>query len=163
MRESKKSEGGGGLLKPPPPGSYRVKGQMWKIYANTNLLLRKFFKCSVDVKCFLFKILSHNCSNLYCAPMLFDCTKTAFKKLKVAYNNSFLRFMILLWRNNASEMYAYLSVPSLDELLKIFVLGFRSRIIVSSNLFISSIYNSTCRIYSYMWSCWVNLFYMFPI
>ena len=65
---------------------------MRKIYANTNLLLRKFSKCSVDVKCYLFKTY---CSNLYCAPMWFDCTKTALKKLKVAYNNSLRRFMIL--------------------------------------------------------------------
>ena len=54
-----------------------LKRQMRKIlYANTNLLLRKFSKCSVDVKCYLFKTY---CSNLYCAPMRFDCTKTALK------------------------------------------------------------------------------------
>ena len=106
---------------------------MRKIYANTNLLLRKFSKCSVDVKCYLFKTY---CSNLYCAPMWFDCTKTALKKLKVAYNNSLRRFMILPWRNSASEMFANLGIPSFDELLRIFVFGFRSRIIVSTNLFI---------------------------
>ena len=54
-----------------------LKRQTRKIYANTNLLLRKFSKCSVDVKCYLFKAY---CSNLYCAPMWFDCTKTALKK-----------------------------------------------------------------------------------
>ena len=43
-----------------------LKRQMRKLYANVNLLLRKFSKCSVDVKCFLFKTY---CSNLYCAPM----------------------------------------------------------------------------------------------
>ena len=42
-----------------------LKRQMRKLYANVNLLLRKFSKCSVDVKCFLFKTY---CSNLYCAP-----------------------------------------------------------------------------------------------
>ena len=110
--------------------------KIYKIYANTNLLLRKFSKCSVDVKCYLFKT---SCSNLYCAPMWFDCTKTALKKLKVAYNNSLRRFMILPWRNSASEMFANLGIPSFDELLRIFVFGFRSRIIVSTNLFISSI------------------------
>ena len=56
---------------------------MKKLYANVNLLLRKFSKCSVDVKCFLFKTY---CSNLYCAPMWLDCTKAALKKLKIAYN-----------------------------------------------------------------------------
>ena len=76
--------------------------------------------------------------------------KRAFKKLKVAYNNSLQRFMILPWRNSASEMFANLSIPSFDELLRIFVFGFRSRIIVSNNLVIPSIYNSTCRNYSYI-------------
>ena len=56
--------------------------------------------------------------------------------------------MILPWRNSAIEMFANLSVPSFDELLRIFVIGIRSRIIVLNNLFILSIYNSTCRIYS---------------
>ena len=97
-----------------------LKRQMRKIYANANLLLRKFSKCSVDVKCYLFKTF---CSNLYCSPMWFDCTKTALKKLKVAYNNSLRRFMILPWRNNnnnsASEMFANLGIPSFDELPRI--------------------------------------------
>ena len=45
-----------------------LKRQMRKLYANVNLLLRKFSKCnSVDVKCFLFKTY---CSNLYCAPVV---------------------------------------------------------------------------------------------
>ena len=33
------------------------------------------------------------CSNLYCAPMWFHCTKTALTKLKVACNNSLRRFL----------------------------------------------------------------------
>ena len=94
--------------------------------------------------------------------MWFDCTKTALKKMKVAYNNSLRRFMILPWRNSASEMFANLSIPSLDELLRIFVFGFWSRIIVSNKLFISSIYHLTCRIYSYMWTWLDNLLFMFP-
>ena len=52
-----------------------LRRQMRKTYANTNLLLRKFSKCSVDVKCYLFK---RYCCNLYCLPMWFDCTKTLF-------------------------------------------------------------------------------------
>ena len=56
-----------------------LKRQMRKIYANVNLLLRKFSCCSVSVKCYLFKTY---CSTLYCAPMWFDCTKTALKNGK---------------------------------------------------------------------------------
>ena len=95
-----------------------LKRQMRKLYANVNLLLRKFSKCSVGVKCFLFKTY---CSNLYCAPMWFDCTKAALKKLKIAYNNSLRRFMFLPWRNSATEMFANLGIHSFDEMLRIFV------------------------------------------
>ena len=104
---------------------------MRKIHVNANLLLRKFSRCSVEVKCYLFKTY---CSNLYCAPMWFDCTKTALKKLKVAYNNSLRRFMGLTWRNSASEMFVNLNIRSFDDLLRMFVFGFRSRIINSNNL-----------------------------
>ena len=135
-----------------------IKRQMRKIHVNANLLLRKFSRCSVEVKCYLFKTY---CSNLYCAPMWFDCTKNSSKMLKVAYKYSLRRFMGLPWRNSASEMFVNLNIRSLDELLRMFVFGFRSRIINFNNLLISSIYNSTCRIYSNMWTWWDNLLYLF--
>ena len=59
--------------------------QKRRLYANTNMLLRKFVKCSPDVKYYLFKTY---CCNLYCAPFWNDSTKTEMKNLKVAYNNS---------------------------------------------------------------------------
>ena len=129
------------------------KRPMRKIHVNANLLLRKFSRCSVEVKCYLFKTY---CSNLYCTPMWFDCTKTALKN-----NNSLRRFMGLPWCNSASEMFVNLNIRSFDELLRMFVLGFRPRIINSNNLLISSIYNSTFRIYSSMWTWWDNLLYIF--
>ena len=94
---------------------------MRKMYANANLLLRKISKCSVNVKCYLFKTY---CSILYCAPMWFDCTKTALTKLKVAYNNSLRRFMSLPWHNSASEMFVNINKKSFDELLRVFVTVF---------------------------------------
>ena len=55
-----------------------LKRQMRKCYANGNMLLRKFVKCSPDVKCYLFKTY---CCNLYCAPFWYDSTKAAMKNL----------------------------------------------------------------------------------
>ena len=60
--------------------------------------------------------------------MWLDCTKTALKKLKVAYNNSLRRFMRLPWRNSASEMFVNLNIRSFDEMLRIFTFGFMSRV-----------------------------------
>ena len=67
-----------------------MKRQMRKLYANANLLLRKFSKCSVEMKCFLFKTY---CSNIYCGPLWYNSTKTAMKRLKIAYNNSLRRLL----------------------------------------------------------------------
>ena len=131
-----------------------LKRQMRKMYANANVLLRKFSKCSINVKCYLFKTY---CSNLYCAPMWFDCTKTALKKLKVAYNNSLRRFMGLPWHNSASEMFVNLNIKSFGEMLRCFVYSFRSRIMISGNLMLIGIYHSPCIIYSNLWAWWRTL------
>ena len=56
--------------------------------------------------------------------MWFGCTKTALNKLKVASKNRLRRVMILQWRNSASEMFANLSIPSFDELLRTFFFDF---------------------------------------
>ena len=102
-------------------------------------------------------------SNLYCAPMWFDCTKTALTKLKVAYNNGLRRFMGLPWHNSASEMFVNLNIKSFDELLRVVVHGFRSRIIIYGNFMLSSICNSSCSIYSKLWAWWRTLLYVTPI
>ena len=64
------------------------------LHVKTNLLLLKFSRCS----------------NLYFAPILFDCTKTALKKLRFVYENDLQRFMGLPWRNSASEMFVILNI-----------------------------------------------------
>ena len=112
---------------------------MRKMYANANLLLREFSKCSVNVKCYLFQTY---CSNLYCAPMWSDCTKTALIKLKVVYNNSLGRFMALPWHNSDNEMFVNLNKKLFGKLLRVFVHRFRSWIIISRNFMLSSICKS---------------------
>ena len=134
-----------------------LKRQMRKLYANVNLLLRKFFKCSVGVKSFLFKTY---CSNLYCAPMWFDCTKAALKKLKIAYNNSLRRFMFLPWRNSAIEMFANLGIHSFDEMLRIFVFSFRSRVTASHKQLIFGLCTAHCSVYSKLWAWWNSLLHI---
>ena len=54
------------------------------------MLLRKFVKCSPDVKCSLF---TTYCCNLYCATFWYDSTKAAIKNLRIAYNNSLHRLL----------------------------------------------------------------------
>ena len=112
-----------------------LKRQMGKFYTNVNMLIRNFFKCSVDVKCYLFKTY---CSTMYCSAMWFDTTKSAMKKLKVAYNNSLRRLLSLPTYNSASEMFAVLNIPSLGELLRKFAYSFMSKMFSSINLFMET-------------------------
>ena len=125
-----------------------------KFYTNANMLIRKFFKCSVDVKCYLFKTY---CSTMYCSAMWFDTTKSAMKKLKVAYNNSLRRLLSLPTYNSASEMFAVLNIPSFGELLRKFAFSFMSRMSSSINVFMVNIYNSSVPLFSKLWGWWYSI------
>ena len=131
-----------------------LKRQMRKFYTNANMLIRKFFKCTVDVKCYLFKTY---CSTLYCSAMWFDSTKSAMKKLKVAYNNSLRRLLSLPTYNSASEMFAVLNIPSFGELLRKFAFSLMTRIASSINSFMVNIYSSSVPMFSKIWGWWYSI------
>ena len=103
------------------------------------MLLRKFVKCSPDIKCCLFKTY---CCNLYCTPFWYDSTKTAIKNLKVAYNNSLRRLLGLPSHTSASSMFENLNIPSFRELLRKYVYNFKNRLEISDNVIIRGIYLS---------------------
>ena len=56
-------------MKPSLPVNCCLKRQMRKFYANANMLIRTFSKCSVNVKCYLFKTY---CSTMYCSDLWFN-------------------------------------------------------------------------------------------
>ena len=83
------------------------------------------------------------CSNLYCSSFWFDSSKTAMNKIKIAYNNSLRRLLSLPKHNSASEMFVNLNILSFGELLRKFVYSFQSRVMMSDNILLSGIFNST--------------------
>ena len=60
--------------------SSNVVRQTRKLYAQANMLQRKFCYCTNDVKCTLFKSL---CANMYCCPLWINFTSSSIKKLKL--------------------------------------------------------------------------------
>ena len=128
-----------------------IHRQMRKFYSNANILLRRFSKCYIDVKCYLFKMY---CSNLYCSCFWYDSIKRAMKKIKIAYNNSLRRLLTLSKHNSASEMFVNLNILSFGELLRKFVYSFQSRLIISDNILLSGIFNSTTPLYYPIWAWW---------
>ena len=89
--------------------------------------------------------------------MWFDCTKVALKMLKIVYNNSLRRFVFLPWRNSATEMFVNLRIHSFDEMLRIFVFSFRSRVTASHNQLIFGLCSAHCSVYSKLWAWWNSL------
>ena len=103
------------------------------------MLLRKFVKCSPDVKCYLFKTY---CCSLYCAPFWYDSTKAAMKNLKLAYNNSLRRLLGFPSHNSANGMFVNLNILYFGVLLRKYVYSFRNRLETSDNIIIPGIYLS---------------------
>ena len=131
-----------------------LKRQMKKFYANANMLLRRFSKCSIPVKCYLFKTY---CSNLYCAPLWYNFTLTAMKKIKIAYNNCIRRLFFLPKHNSVSEMCVNLNIMSFGELLRKYVYSFRFRLGASLNCIIDNIYSSNVPLHSDIWAWWHSI------
>ena len=94
---------------------------------------------------------------MYCSAMWFDTTKSAMKKLKVAYYNSLRRLLSLPIYNSASEMFAVLNNPSFGELLLNLAFSFMSRISLSINVFMINIYNSSVPLFSKIWGWWYSI------
>jgi hypothetical protein len=89
--------------------------QIKSLYCRSNMLSRKFFKCSDYIKCSLFKAY---CSNLYCGSLWFKYTQGAYNRLRVAFNNSCRIVLSLPMRCSASQMFVYSGIRSLGELIR---------------------------------------------
>ena len=86
----------------------------------------------------------------------YDCSKTALKTLRIAYNNSLRKLLGIPKYNSASEMFVCLNIHSFDELLGKYVYSFRNRLVTcsSQNCILISIYSSTVPLYSIIWTWW---------
>ena len=64
--------------------------QRRQLYARANVLARKFYMCTDEVKILLFRTF---CCNLYTCQLWWNFTQTAMRKINVAYNNVFRMIM----------------------------------------------------------------------
>ena len=60
--------------------------QFKRIYAQGNVLIRKVYMCTENVKCALFK---SYCTSLYTCQLCYNYKSESIRKLCVAYNNVF--------------------------------------------------------------------------
>ncbi len=87
-----------------------IQRQYCKLYAQANILARKFSMCTDDVKIALFKAY---CTPLYTAHLWCSYSKAKFNKLQVAYNDA-LRLLLKVPRwTSASQLCVQNHVPML--------------------------------------------------
>jgi hypothetical protein len=122
-----------------------IRRQLRGIYARGNMLVRKFGKCSADVKIQLFK---SYCNNLYCCQLWKNYSKVNFNKIKVAYNNVYRMLMKIKSACSISQLYVYNNVDGFTVLVRKSIVNFRNRIFCSENSIICAIHTSSFFHYS---------------
>ena len=133
-----------------------IMRQCRKMYAQGNMLRRKFYMCSPDVKVSLFKTF---CTPLYTAQLWWNYRLYNLKKINVAYND-IMRLLLRLPRyHSASHLFANVNVSSFHACLRRLVYSFICRLDGSENIYITglvSVTQSLQRFVSRIWKHWAE-------
>ena len=124
------------------------------IYAKGNTLIRKFYKCSDDVKVTLFNAY---CSSSYTSHLWCRYTQCALRKLTVAYHGVFKKFLDFPRSTSNSMLFVFYNVPTFQELMRKYVNNFRNRLNCSENHLIVNLLNSSCVSSSSLHRRWFSL------
>lgn len=124
------------------------------LYAQANILVRKFHSCSDEVKINLFRAY---CTPIYTAPLWVKYKKASLHKLQVAYNDC-MRILLKKPRwSSASDLFCKAGVNTFQALLRNLMYKFICRLNVSQNVIIMLLINpcfSAVRYQSHMWKFW---------
>ena len=131
--------------------------QLKSVILRTNILMRTFSSCSVEVKLFLFK---SYCSNFYCSHLWYNFTKVQMNKLRITYNNAMRRLFNLHFGCSASEMFANCNIHSMDEMRRTCTYSFIQRLKCSSNAIITCFMSSTLTQKCAIWNHWFKCLYL---
>ena len=132
--------------------------QLKCVILRTNILMRTFSSCSVEVKLFLFQ---SYCSNFYCSHLWYNFTKVQMNKLRITYNNAMRRLFNLHFRCSASEMFANCNIHSLDAMRRTCIYSFIQRLKCSSNAIITCFMSSTFIQKCAIWNHWFKCLYLY--
>ena len=133
--------------------------QRRKLYAQANMLCRKFSMCSISVKISLFKAY---CTPLYTAHLWCRYRQNSMRKLTVAYNDCMRLLLKAPRSSSASHMFVSVGVPTCSAVLRNVMYRFICRASESVNNIIAVLTNherSTIKFSSKLWSHWRTCLY----
>ena len=107
-----------------------IKREIRNLFMRSNILTRRYSKCSVAVKLMLFKAY---CMCFYDAAIWVHYSTTMFNKLRSCYNKCIKIFFSYNRRYSVTLMLAELNLPSFDVFMLNSAISFNSRWAVCSN------------------------------
>ena len=138
-----------------------VQRQCCKLYAQANMLARKFHMCTEDVKVMVFRAY---CTPFYTAQLWCKYRTAKLKKLQVAYNDAFRILLKLPRWTSASSLFVTSNVPTFHAVLRNFMYKFMCRLPESKNNLIIALTDtkqSDTRYSSGLWKHWNRCLYVF--
>ena len=116
-----------------------IKRQLRSIYARGNTLVRKFGKCTDQVKLELFR---SYCSNFYCCQLWSNYTTAMYNNIRVAYNNTFRFLMKIRGRHSISNSFVQSNIDGFTVIHRKSASSFYIRLVQSENILIKTIVSS---------------------
>ena len=113
--------------------------QMRCIYSRGNVLVKRFYNCSDNVKITLFKAY---CSSFYGLNLWCAFSKKSYKKVKSSYNKMFRKFLGVKREDMLLHMLQN-NVKTFGEIERNLIFSFKKRILNCDNLIVSTICDST--------------------
>ena len=93
-------------------------------------LIRRFGKCSVAVKCELFRAY---CKQMYCSTLWCSYNLETLRKLRVYHNDVLRRSLGFPMWSSASSLFVAAGLNNLNVLIRKAVYGFRTRLVACAN------------------------------
>ena len=134
-----------------------MNSKIGQLYGRSNILIRKFYFCTTEVKNRLF---STFCNNLYLSYLWVNSRKSVFQSVKVAFNNAYRILHNLDRRCSASGMFVNNGVQSYPEMNRKCIYGFMKRLHCSHNCIISTIVASDIYFTSDLTFYWHQCVYL---
>ena len=137
-----------------------IQRQCCKLYAQANMLARKFHMCTKEVKISLFRTY---CTPLYTAHLWCSYSRAKINKIKVAYNDA-LRILLKAPRwESASALFVSANVPTFQAILRNLMYKFMCRLTSSRNsiiLCLTNVKESDTQYNSDIWRHWKSQLYV---
>ena len=134
-----------------------IQRQVKQLYIQGNILLRKFYMCSVNVKVKLFQ---SYCSPMYSTHLWWNYSNAEIRKLYIAYHNVFKILLGFSKYDSNGLLCTIFNVRSCAAVIRNHVYKFMKRLSESTNMLLRNIANTSLIYTSRIRKHWMKLLYV---